>query len=136
MGNFIELLTVIGGVCGSIVTIVGFIALLRKKPKQWVENMMRNTFDSQIDSTLKEVSEKIGQLQDSLEDRFEQNDETQKCILRHSILDIYETHKKDKKLPPYVREDLHYLYERYSKLHGNSFVQSIYEEMSDWKDEN
>jgi hypothetical protein len=50
-----------------------------------------------------------------------------KCTLRNDILDIYDRCKDQKAITRYQLQSLMYSYDRYKKLHGNSFVDEIVE---------
>lgn len=56
-----------------------------------------------------------------------------KCSLRNDILSIYDYCKKDKKITQYQLQALHYSYDVYKKLKGNSFVKDIVEEVDKWE---
>lgn len=58
--------------------------------------------------------------------------ETDKCLLRDRILDIYYKHNITKEINFYEYEDAAYMYEQYKKLGGNSFVDKIWKEMQTW----
>ena len=58
MTEIISLLLTISGVCGAIVTIIGCVTLLAKKPKKWIQNLIKETeLDSQkeIKNLLKNI---------------------------------------------------------------------------------
>ena len=52
-----------------------------------------------------------------------------KCLLRSDMLHIYYKHKEDGKIRQYEFENFVKLYEAYKSMHGNSFVDKIYEEV-------
>lgn len=57
------------------------------------------------------------------------------CLLRSNIRKIYYAHA-DEEVPAlreYERQDLEDLYAGYHALHGNHFVDDIYEKMRRWK---
>lgn len=56
-----------------------------------------------------------------------------KCTLRNDILDIYDRCKDQKKITRYQLQSLMYSYDRYKKLHGNSFVDEIVERVQDFE---
>ena len=39
MSTIIAILTTISTVCGALVTIIGFLTLILKKPKKWIQNI-------------------------------------------------------------------------------------------------
>lgn len=61
--------------------------------------------------------------------------EGQKCLLRSKIMDIYYKHCDDDEptLREYERKNLDSLYLAYAGLHGNTFVEDIYQEMRHWR---
>lgn len=54
-------------------------------------------------------------------------------MLRHSILLIYFTYNKDKKIPEPQYESVLGLYDVYHSLGGNSFITDIVEEIKKWE---
>ena len=56
-----------------------------------------------------------------------------KCLLRNDILSIYLDHKEEKSISLYEKEAIMLSYTLYKKLHGNSFVEKIVEEVNTWK---
>lgn len=122
--EFLTILTTIGGICGTLVTITGFITLMLKKPKAWIKKIVIDTHNEQM-------SETIGLLK-KIEARLTEQQQADICTLRHSITSIYEKYKEKKYLPINVKEDLCSLYEIYTELGGNSYVHEIYETMCKW----
>lgn len=123
--EFLTILTTIGGICGTLVTIFGFFALIFKKPKEWLKKMIIATHNEQMQETV----EILKRIENTLSDQQQANI----CALRHSITGIYETFKEEKYLPINVKQDLCSLYEIYTKLGGNSYVHEIYETMCTWE---
>ena len=60
---------------------------------------------------------------------FKNSNEALKCSLRNDILSIYESCKRDKKITMYQLQAIKYSYEAYKKLNGNSFVETIVNEV-------
>lgn len=56
------------------------------------------------------------------------------CTLRNDILDIYDRCKEEKKITRYQLQSIMYSYERYKKLHGNSFVAEIIERVHEFEE--
>ena len=57
------------------------------------------------------------------------------CLLRSNIRKIYYSHcdEEDPTIREYERQDLDDLYAGYHALHGNHFVDDLYEKMRHWK---
>lgn len=53
-----------------------------------------------------------------------------KCLLRKAILDIYDKCKDTKTITLYQKKCINSLYDIYKKFKGNSFVDSIMDEIS------
>jgi len=46
MKDLIEILKLLGGVAGALTTIIAFLALISKKPKQWFRKTIREEADN------------------------------------------------------------------------------------------
>ena len=46
--EFLTILTTVGGICGSIVTIVGLFSLVLKKPKSWIKKIAIDVHNEQM----------------------------------------------------------------------------------------
>ena len=57
----------------------------------------------------------------------------QRCMLRSDMLRIYYRHRDEATIRQYERENFDMLYEAYKKLHGNSFIDDVYDEVRKWK---
>lgn len=57
----------------------------------------------------------------------------QKCQLRSEMLQIYYHNKDAKKIRQYEKENFMMLYEAYKALKGNSFIDTIYDEVRKWE---
>ena len=56
-----------------------------------------------------------------------------KCQLRSEMLRIYYHHHEEETIRQYEYENFVYLYEAYKALHGNSFIDKIYNEVKKWE---
>ena len=56
-----------------------------------------------------------------------------KCQLRSEMLRTYYKHRETEKIRQYEYENFVLLYEAYKALHGNSFIDKIYEEVRSWE---
>jgi hypothetical protein len=59
--------------------------------------------------------------------------EGQKCQLRSEMLQIYYHNKDSETIRQYEKENFMKLYEAYKALKGNSFIDTIYEDVRKWK---
>lgn len=125
--DFIGIIQTIGSIVGAISGIIAFIALLGKRPKQWLED----TIQIHCKSANAELENAISNLLNEQEAKKQRD----LVMIRHQITQIYNEYKERKKLPMFVREDLFSLLEEYDKLHGNYYVHNIAEEMKKWSDE-
>jgi hypothetical protein len=114
----LEVIKIVGGAAGGILSIIALLTMLSKKPKQWLINNVK-------EATKDEFS-KIHQFIDRTE-------KTDLNTLRHDITLIYEKYRDKKEIPMKMRENICILYEDYSARGGNSYVKTIYEEMMSWK---
>lgn len=56
-----------------------------------------------------------------------------KCQLRSEMLRTYYKNREAETIRQYEYENFAYLYEAYKALHGNSFIDKIYEEVHSWE---
>lgn len=59
--------------------------------------------------------------------------EGQRCLLRSEILNTYYRHREKKTIRQYEYENVELLYKAYKALGGNTFVDHIYKEISEWE---
>lgn len=59
--------------------------------------------------------------------------ETDRCILRNMIADIYYRNRDKQIIEQYEYENLEHLYAQYKKLGGNSFVDKIWNDIQTWR---
>lgn len=57
----------------------------------------------------------------------------QKCQLRSEMLQIYYHNKDNRTIRQYEKENFMMLYEAYKALKGNSFIDTIYDEVRKWE---
>ena len=57
----------------------------------------------------------------------------QRCQLRSEMLQIYYHNRDSKKIRQYEKENFIMLYEAYKALKGNSFIDTIYDEVRKWE---
>lgn len=59
--------------------------------------------------------------------------EGQRCLLRADMLHTYYKHRETQTIRQYEYENFIMEYKAYKALHGNSFVEHIYEEVKSWE---
>lgn len=116
----------IGSVVGIIITLITFFTLISKRPRA----AFRKVIKEEAEAANAPLKEKLN----DIEKRLNDNDQTDVVTLRHSITDIYERYKHEKKIPRYAKEDWLSLYKQYDAKKGNSYVHSITEEMEKWEE--
>lgn len=114
----LEMIKLIGASCGALITIVGFLGVILKKPRKWIADIIKEATKDEFDK----IHVFIGK-----------TEKTDLTTLRHEITLIYEKYRDKKEIPMRMRENLCSLYEDYVQRGGNSYVKTIYEEMLDWK---
>lgn len=135
-----ETLKIVASVLGSISTIITFAVLVNKRFRNWICRKVaakvaakeKQIKDEQTNTLILEEVKALSEAFKALQNEKVMEKEALKCILRHSITVIYETHKKEKCFPEYIKKDMIYMCEAYFKLGGNSYIETIYEEMLKW----
>lgn len=126
--NFVilwEIFRNIGSAVGILITLSTFWGLISKKPKNALEKIIERGAKKANQQTEEDLQKVLV--------RLDANDEATVVSLRHSITNIYERYKNEKKFPTHVKEDLFSLFEQYEKLGGNHYVKQIVEEMKGWE---
>lgn len=121
----------LGAAAGVIITLTTFFALISKKPRQAFRKVMREeatAANQELGKDLTHIKENL----DDINDRLAAGERTDVAILRNTITHIYFKFKDQKKIPHYEKENVLSLYERYSKLKGNSYVSTIVAEIKSW----
>lgn len=57
-------------------------------------------------------------------------EEALKCLLRSNITSKYYVYSELKEIPLYEKENINYMYERYKKMGGNSYVEGLVKEIN------
>lgn len=118
----VAIIAALGGTAGLVSIINAF-----KQPKR---------SDQEVQDLVLKAIEKsdLSQKFKNINDRLDSHLESQLCLLRHQITEIYYKYLENKEIPAHTKQDLFYLYEQYEKLGGNSYVKQIYLEMQNWKE--
>lgn len=118
----VAIIAALGGTAGLVSIINAF-----KQPKR---------SDQEVQDLVLKAIEKsdLNQKFKDLNQRLDSHLESQLCLLRHQITEIYYKYLENKEIPAHTKQDLCYLYEQYEKLGGNSYVKQIYLEMQNWKE--
>lgn len=125
--EFLTIISTIGGICGALVTIMGFLTLLLKKPKEWIKKIALDTHNEHMDETI-ELLKKINS-------NLEEQKKTDLALLRHEITSLYFKYKENKEIPSCAKQDWISMYERYLLLGGNSYIKTITDIMThEWKE--
>lgn len=125
--EFLTILTTIGGICGTLVTIIGFFTLILKKPKEWIKRIALDTHNEHM----KDVTELLNQINENTEKQKKIN----LALLRHEITALYFRYKDSEEIPSYVKQDWLSMYERYTMLGGNSYIKTITRTMEEeWEE--
>lgn len=136
--SVLEFITIAGGAAGGIVTIIGLLSIIAKKPAAWFKGVVKEEMNDVINYMKNNSEEQRIELQNiniilnNINSQLDYNQEATICVLRHSITKIYEEYKTQKAFPINIKEDICKMYESYTKLGGNSYVHVIYEEMMNW----
>lgn len=116
-------------VVSSILTLITFVGFVIKPIRKKIVNWIRNSADSKMiienAQQLKEINEKMT----SLVNESEASKANDLCMIRHAITEMYYDHIGDDTMRAREKEDLEFLYERYEKLGGNSYVRQIVKEL-------
>lgn len=124
----------------SITSVVGIVAKFQNKhykrlfdehSEEIRKNDEKQTEEiAEIKNTLDNLATKV----DSLEKRFDVDEDFNAEICRNVIKDIYYKYNKTQKIPLYERKMADSLYKIYSEqFHQNSYGQLLYQEICKWE---
>lgn len=125
--GILAIIETIGAVLGVILTIITFIGVVAKKPKEWFRKAIRDESTAANQGIVVQL--------DKIEKRLDQSDVTDQALIRNTITHIYIKYKDQKKIPHYEKENILSLFEQYKKLKGNSYIKQIVNEMKTWEEE-
>lgn len=137
MKDLMEMLKLLGGAAGALTTIIAFIALVSKKPRQWFRETIReeaNNANLEIKQQIRQLSEDTNNKLNAIEKKVKTAEENDVAVIRNTITHIYFKYKDTKKIPHYEKENLLALFERYESLNGNHYIKNIMKEMEAWEE--
>ena len=116
----------IGGIASIVVTLASFWALVIKKPKEALKNLIREeakAANNELEDNVKELNKQLkGQA------------DIDRALIKNAITQIYFKYLDKKQIPSYEKQNLLSLFENYQKLNGNSYVAGIVEVMKQWEE--
>ena len=118
----VAIIAALGGTAG-LVSIINALKQPKRSDQEIQDLVLKAIEKSDLNQKFKDVNE-----------RLDSHLESQLCLLRHQITEIYYKYLESKEIPAHTKQDLFYLYEQYEKLGGNSYVKQIYLEMQNWKE--
>ena len=133
----IEVIKGFGNVASSIMTIVALLTLLikpvRKGLVNWIERLVSK---KETDRLLNEVREMLINQEET--NRSQQAMLTLQsnallCLLRSNISARYHKYLPNREIPNYELKNVVQMYECYCAMHGNSYVEVIYNEIRKFK---
>lgn len=132
-----ELFNTIGSIASTIVTLGALLAMVsapvRKKLKEWI----LDTADSdEIKEHLKGLDNKVDTIVENLngiQSEMKVQKKANQSLLRSKITETYYRNLDKETLREFEAKALHKNYEAYKDEDGNSFIDTIYKTMCDWK---
>ena len=131
----------VGAVLAALGKLIVDVVKAKNEPKI-KELELGEKFETQIQSLQNSLESSFAEIKESVEDLTDKFDDfriEQKSynivMIRHSIVDVYETYKDQKKIPMPLYQSTIELYDRYRGLGGNSWCHELVEEMKEWDKE-
>ena len=75
----------------------------------------------------------IRKQQKKTQEALRQQKEGQMCLLRKDMLDIYYANRDRKRLRQWEAQNFMLMYESYKAMGGNSFIDEVYEHVTQWE---
>lgn len=92
-----------------------------------------NEFRNEVVPILSGLSKDVDRIDRKLEDFHTEWKDYNIVMLRHDITSVYQHYKDSAAIPQGIYQSTMELYDKYSKLGGNSYVRDIVEEMKGWR---
>lgn len=141
--DFFDVVKDIGSLLGlflSIASVVGVVAKFQNKHYKRLfdehSEEIRKNDEKQTEeiAEIKNILDNLTTKVDSLEKRFDVDEDFNAEICRNVIKDIYYKYNKTQKIPLYERKMADSLYKIYSEqFHQNSYGQLLYQEICKWE---
>lgn len=138
------LIAAIGGGIGAIVTAIGvlIVNIIKAKKEKTGDKELEYSHTENLIKLISSQGQDMGEIKDIISsikvelNQLSQNEEDfNKMYLRHSILRVYHSYYKEKKMPEAEWESVCGLYDVYKALNGNGFVSNKIAEMKKWDKE-
>lgn len=137
----------VAGVLGAITTICHFlgkpIVFFKKKREKEIEAVIQRVLPPYLEKSNEKILNQLGEIIDLNKQQSQTLDEqkiaiqnlieSERDILRYHIMDIYQTYKKTKAFPIYIKEKLEETYKNYKKLDGNHYIDKYFRRMKNWE---
>lgn len=137
----------IGGVCGAIAAILAFvgkpITFFKKRKEKEITEVIEKVLPEQLEESRGKIYDRLQEIinlnkQQSLtleeqDKSIQQLIKSEKDMLRYHIMDIYQTYRKKKAFPIYIKERLDETYKDYKNLVGNNYIDKYYNRMCKWE---
>jgi len=114
---------------GTVATVT--LPKLRKKMTRWIAECTGTRACREEIGKLKELVEEVARQEKNRTAEMKLQKEVDKCVLRDLITGIYYQYASEKKLPIYMLENVTALHDLYRKRGGNSYVQNLFEQMTE-----
>lgn len=119
-----------GLIAGSIYAIITLCAVFIKPFRYGLSNLMKKQKEEECEQKLiKEIHEAVCELKDKMELQTKASLTT----LRSDITRIYYKYLDSQRIPTYEFENLVKAYVVYHEMSGNSYIDTIYDEMKCWE---
>ena len=101
------------------------------------ENLIKltSTLRNDLVPQFEEIKDQIQNIDDKLDSFHKEQNIYNIAMIRHDVVQVYETYKEKKIIPMPVYQSILDLYDKYEKLGGNSWCHEIIEKMKEWDKE-
>lgn len=128
-----ESLKYVAMIAGYIIPIITMVTLICKPVRSSVFKVMNKLYkEDEQDDQLRDISQAIQEIKEELAKQKEMDAKQQealRCTLRNTITHLYYKYKLYEKVPALERENITFLYEAYTLLEGNSYIEQCYREL-------
>lgn len=131
-----EIIKDIGGIVGSLITIITFLSIIIKPFRNaivnWIKSIGKTEKIAKNEKKLNEIKDTLANFVTESKRQSELQNEALLSLIRDNITSIYYKGLTAKTIKVFDKEALIKKFSIYSSMGGNSYIHEIYEEMMTW----
>lgn len=131
--SILGVFALIAGICYGLSKLISAFDLFSKQREKITKKKME-PYLKEIDRSNRAIFDEIKAFDDKTQENFKILENTEKNLAKLEILDIYESYKKEKRVPAQIKASILDTCQEYFSHGGNSYISEIvYPEIKSWE---